>query len=69
VREAGDGIEALAVAEHWDAHVLVIDLIMPRRSAVEAMHYLRAHSRFSKTLILVITSNAVLMHIITPVGR
>lgn len=40
MREAGDGIEALAVAEHWDAHMLVIDLIMPRRSGVEAMHYL-----------------------------
>ena len=69
MREAGDGIEALAVAEHWDAHMLVIDLTMPRRSGLEAMHYLRAHPRFFKTLLLVITSNAVLMPIISPVDR
>src|SRR5215212_9114429 len=57
VCEAGNGIEALAAAEHCDIDLVLIDITMPRMSGTEAVRELRAMPRHAKTPIMLMTGN------------
>ena len=54
VGEAGDGREAVAVAERERPDVVLMDLVMPRLDGVQAMRELRA--RVPRTRVIVLTS-------------
>jgi CheY-like chemotaxis protein len=58
VCEAGNGIEALAVAEHCDIDLILIDVTMPRMSGTEAIRELRAKPRYASTPIMLMTGHA-----------
>ncbi len=57
VCEAGNGIEALAAAEHCDIDLVLLDITMPRMSGTEAMRELRAKPRYATTPIMLMTGN------------
>jgi two-component system, OmpR family, alkaline phosphatase synthesis response regulator PhoP len=58
VCEAGNGIEALAAAEHCDVDLVLIDITMPRMTGTEAARELRANPRYVNTPIMFMTGNA-----------
>ncbi len=58
VCEAGNGIEALAVAEHCDIDLMLIDITMPRMTGTEAVRELRAKPRYATTPIMLMTGHA-----------
>src|SRR6476619_5545310 len=58
VCEAGNGIEALAAAEHCDIDLVLLDITMPRMSGTEAVRELRANPRHASTPIILMTGNA-----------
>jgi CheY-like chemotaxis protein len=58
VSEAGNGIEALAAAEHCDIDLVLIDITMPRMSGAEAVRELRANPRYASTPIMMMTGHA-----------
>jgi CheY-like chemotaxis protein len=57
VCEAGNGIEALAVAEHCNIDLALLDITMPRMSGTEAVRELRANPRHASTPIMLMTGN------------
>ena len=58
VCEAGNGIEALAAAEHCDIDLALLDITMPRMSGTEAVRELRAKPRYATTPIMLMTGHA-----------
>ena len=58
VCEAGNGIEALAAAEHCDIDLILIDITMPRMTGTEAVRQLRAKPRYANTPIMLMTGHA-----------
>jgi CheY-like chemotaxis protein len=58
VCEAGNGIEALAAAEHCDVDLVLIDITMPRMNGTEAVRELRANPRHANTPIMFMTGHA-----------
>jgi CheY-like chemotaxis protein len=58
VCEAGNGIEALAAAEHCDIDLILIDVTMPRMTGTEAVRQLRAKPRYASTPIMLMTGHA-----------
>ncbi|MEO7912244.1 MAG: response regulator [Roseiflexaceae bacterium] len=58
VSEAGNGIEALAVAEHCEIDLMVLDITMPRMTGTEAVRELRAKARYATTPIMLMTGHA-----------
>jgi CheY-like chemotaxis protein len=59
VCEAGNGAEALAVAEHCDVNVILMDVMMPRMSGTEAVRQLRANPRFAHIPVVFITASGM----------
>ena len=57
VCEAGNGIEALAAAEHCDIDLALLDITMPRMSGTEAVLQLRANPRHAGTPIMLMSGN------------
>ena len=57
VCEAGNGIEALAAAEHCDVDLVLIDITMPRMTGTEAVRQLRAKPRYASTPIMLMSGN------------
>ena len=57
VCEAGNGIEALAAAEHCDIDLILIDITMPRMSGTETVRELRANPRYASTPIMLMTGH------------
>ena len=57
VCEAGNGIEALAAAEHCDIDLALLDITMPRMSGTDAVRELRANPRHASTPIMLMTGN------------
>ena len=57
VCEAGNGIEALAAADHCDIDLALIDITMPRMSGTEAVRELRANPRHASTPIMLMTGH------------
>jgi len=58
VCEAGNGIEALAVAENCDIDLALLDITMPRMTGTEAVRELRAKPRYAATPIMLMTGHA-----------
>ena len=58
VCEAGNGIEALAVAENCDIDLALLDITMPRMTGTEAVRELRANPRYATTPIMLMTGHA-----------
>jgi CheY-like chemotaxis protein len=58
VCEAGNGIEALAAAEHCDIDLALLDITMPRMTGTEAVRELRAKPRYAHTPIMLMTGHA-----------
>ena len=59
VCEAGNGAEALAVAEHCEVSLILMDVMMPRMSGTEAVRHLRANPRFAHIPVVFITASGV----------
>src|SRR5262245_29385549 len=57
VCEAGNGAEALAVAQHCDVNLILMDVMMPRMSGTEAVRQLRANPRFAHIPVIFITAS------------
>ena len=57
VCEAGNGLEALAAAEHCDIDLALIDITMPRMTGTETVRQLRANPRYASTPIMLMTGN------------
>jgi len=57
VCEAGNGIEALAAAEHCNIDLALLDITMPRMTGTEAVRHLRANPRYVGTPIILMTGN------------
>lgn len=66
VCEAGDGIEVLAAADRCDLSVIIIDILMPEMSGIEAIQKLRADPRYAKTPIILITGSPVVRSLTRP---
>jgi CheY-like chemotaxis protein len=57
VCEAGNGIEALAAAEHCDIDLALLDITMPRMSGTEVVMQMRANPRHTGMPIMLMTGN------------
>jgi CheY-like chemotaxis protein len=68
VCEAGDGQEALTAAQHCQASMIVMDLMMPHMDGASAIRILRADPRYATTPILVISAHAALTPTSTAMG-
>jgi CheY-like chemotaxis protein len=55
VCEAGNGVEALAAAEHCQIDLALLDITMPRMNGTEAVRELRANPRYAHTPIMLMT--------------
>jgi CheY-like chemotaxis protein len=58
VCEAGNGVEALAAAEHCDIDLALLDITMPRMTGTETVRELRAKPRYATTPIILMTGHA-----------
>ncbi len=56
VRTAKDGDEALAQARAFQPDLIVLDVMMPRKTGVEVCQWLRTQADFQKTLIIFLTA-------------
>lgn len=56
VREARDGIEAVAIAEHWHPDALVIDVMMPGKDGLTAMCEIRQHPDAARCAVVVVSA-------------
>ncbi|OLY91336.1 two-component system, OmpR family, alkaline phosphatase synthesis response regulator PhoP [Cnuella takakiae] len=56
VATAKDGDEALDKAKKFNPHLVILDIMMPRKTGVEVCELLRAQAQFKDTLILFLTA-------------
>ncbi|HYY04822.1 MAG TPA: response regulator [Gaiellaceae bacterium] len=54
--EADDGIECLEIARKVRPDVVVLDVMMPRRSGLEVLHDLREDETLADTAVVVLTA-------------
>ena len=54
--EADDGEESLEIARRLRPDVMILDMMMPRRSGLEVLTALRKEKEMSKTRIIVLTA-------------
>jgi DNA-binding response OmpR family regulator len=54
--DTADGVEALAVARRDRPDLIVLDLMLPRKSGVEVLEELRADSKLRETPVVVVTA-------------
>lgn len=59
VRTAGDAQEALSVLESFEPVLILMDIQLPGMDGLELTRRLKADSRYSRTVILAITSYAM----------
>jgi len=55
-KEAKDGMEALAVLEQTDVHVVLTDLQMPRMDGLQLVKRVTAHTTFKAIPVILVTS-------------
>lgn len=56
VREAADGAEAVAIAEHWHPDAVVIDVMMPNKDGLTAIREIRRQPGGDKCAVLVVSA-------------
>jgi two-component system alkaline phosphatase synthesis response regulator PhoP len=56
VEVAADGLEALKLAERFNPHIFVLDIMMPGMSGVELCRKIRAKPEFKDVLITMLTA-------------
>lgn len=54
IKEACDGVEAVAMTEEWHPHIILMDVMMPNLDGFEASKIIKA--RFPDTIIMVVTA-------------
>jgi CheY-like chemotaxis protein len=59
VREAADGREALEVWEHWEPHLIWMDMRMPVMDGYEATRRIKATLKGQATVIVAVTASAL----------
>ena len=57
VREAADGIEAIALWESWSPHLILMDLRMPLMDGYTAIRRIRGNPKSQETMIIVLTAS------------
>jgi DNA-binding response OmpR family regulator len=58
VREAVDGVEAMAIAEDWHPDAVVIDVMMPNKDGLTAVRELRAMDGGADVGVVVVSAKA-----------
>lgn len=58
IHRARDGQEAVDIAQKVKPDIILMDIQMPRKTGVEAVHELRADGRFATTPIVALTAYA-----------
>jgi CheY-like chemotaxis protein len=61
VAAAGDGVEALALAEQDAPDLVVVDQMMPRMSGSDCVALMRAHPRLGRVPVVMVTAAAGLV--------
>ena len=56
IAEADDGEESLEILRRLRPDVVILDMMMPRRSGLEVLNEIRADERFSDTAVIVLTA-------------
>ena len=57
---AGDGVEALAVAQRRQPDLIILDIVMPRLDGLQALHKLRRDPNLAAVPILFLTSRSAI---------
>lgn len=57
---AGDGVEALAVAQRRHPDLIILDIVMPRLDGIQALHKLRRDPNLAAVPILFLTSRSAI---------
>ncbi len=59
VREAKNGVEAIAIWEEWEPHLIWMDMRMPIMDGYEATRQIKAHLKGQATVIIALTASAL----------
>ena len=64
ILEAGDGTEALALANEQEIGLFLLDWNMPKLNGIQFVQTLRAIERYAKTPVIMITSEAAKYNVV-----
>lgn len=58
VQVASDGISAIAVAEKWQPHVILMDIRMPKMNGLKVTQKLKSNPLYKETIIIMLTAHS-----------
>jgi two-component system alkaline phosphatase synthesis response regulator PhoP len=58
VKTAGDGNAGIEIAEKFEPHLIILDIMMPGMDGIEVCQKLRANPKFSNTIIAFLTARS-----------
>ena len=58
-REAENGVEAIAIWEEWQPHLIWMDMRMPVMDGYEATRQIKSHLKGQATVIIALTASAL----------